>query len=61
MIEEVVGALGKVYKWESTATKGKESSELDMLEKAITKSAGTHWAEVRKLAQDFDGKLHGTR
>ena len=60
-IEEVVGTLGKAYKWESTATKGKESSELDTLEKAVAKSASTRWAEVRKLAQDFDGKLHETR
>ncbi|KIK01087.1 hypothetical protein K443DRAFT_99264 [Laccaria amethystina LaAM-08-1] len=60
-IEEVVGTLGKAYQWEFAATKEKGGSELDTLEKAVAKSGGTRWAEVQKLAQDFDGKLHETR
>lgn len=60
-IEEVVGTLGMAYKWELPTTKAKEGAELDTLEKAVAKSAGARWAEVRKLAQDFDGKLHEAR
>ena len=59
-MEEVVGTLGKAYKWELPA-KAKVSDEIDQLEKTIAERLGSKWTEVRKLAQDFDGTLHELR
>ena len=59
-MEEVVGTLGKAYKWELPA-KVRASDEVDRLEKIIEGRLGSKWTEVRKLAQDFDGQLHKSR
>lgn len=56
-MEEVVGTLGKAYKWE-LSVKAKASDELDQLENSIEERLGSKWTEVRKLAQDYDGQLH---
>ena len=56
-MEEIVGALGKAYKWELPA-KVRASDEVDQLEKSIEGRLGPKWTEVRKLAQDYDGQLH---
>ncbi|PPQ86765.1 hypothetical protein CVT25_012410 [Psilocybe cyanescens] len=60
-MEEVVGALGKAYKWELPASKTKTSAELDALEKTIKEQVGAKWTEVRKIAQDYNGELHESR
>ena len=59
-MEEVVGTLGKAYKWELPVT-AKASDEVDQLEKTIEGRLGSKWMEVRKLAQDYDGQLHQSR
>ena len=59
-MEEVVGTLGKAYKWELPG-KAKASDEVDQLEKTIEGRLGSKWTEVRKLAQDYDGQLHKLR
>jgi len=59
-MEEVVGTLGKAYKWEFP-TKARASDEVDQLEKTIKTRLGSKWAVVRKLAQDYDGQLHHLR
>ena len=56
-MEEVVGTLGKAYKWE-LLMKARESDEVDHLEKSIEERLGQKWTEVRKLAQDYDGHMH---
>ena len=56
-MEEVVGTLGKAYKWEFPV-KARASDEVDQLEKSIEGRLGPKWTEVRKLAQDYDGQLH---
>lgn len=58
-VEEVVGALGKAYKWEITASK--PNAELKALEKAIKAQLGPKWAEVRNLLLDYNGELHESR
>ncbi|KAF8164785.1 Sec63 Brl domain-containing protein [Crassisporium funariophilum] len=60
-MEEVVGALGKAYKWELPVTKSKASTEMEQIEKSIKERLGSKWTEVRKLAQDYDGELHEQR
>ncbi|CAA7269196.1 unnamed protein product [Cyclocybe aegerita] len=60
-MEDVVGALGKAYQWELDASKTKSTAELDTLEKTITEKLGAKWTEVRKVAVDYDGKLHEAR
>ena len=59
-MEEVVGALGKVYKWE-LPVKARAFVEVDRLEKSIEGKLGPKWTEVRKLALDYDGQLHKLR
>ena len=59
-MEEVVGTLGKAYKWE-LPVKARASGEVDQLEKSIKEKLGPKWTEVRKLAQDYDGQLHELR
>jgi translocation protein SEC63 len=56
-MEEVVGTLGKAYKWE-LPVKPRASDEVDQLEKSIEGRLGPKWTEVRKLAQDYDGHFH---
>ncbi|KJA18200.1 hypothetical protein HYPSUDRAFT_45520 [Hypholoma sublateritium FD-334 SS-4] len=60
-VEEVVGVLGKAYKWEVPASSAKSTPELDTLEKTIEEQLGSKWTEVRRLAKDHDGELHDTR
>ena len=59
-MEEVVGTLGKAFKWE-LPLKARASDEVDQLEKSIEGKLGSKWTEVRKLAQDYDGQLHMLR
>ena len=56
-MEEVVGTPGKAYKWELPVKAG-ASDEVDQLEKSIEGKLGSKWTEVRRLAQDYDGRLH---
>ena len=56
-MEEVVGTLGKAYKWE-LPVKARASDEVDQLEKSVEGKLGSKWTEVRRLAQDYDGQLH---
>ena len=58
-VEEVVGALGKSYKWEVAAVK--PNAELIKLEKAIKNQLGARWTEIRKLLLDHNGELHESR
>ncbi|KAF9475267.1 translocation protein sec63 [Pholiota conissans] len=60
-VEEVLGTLGKAYKWELPVYKTKASKELDTLEEAVTKELGSKWMEVRRLLKDYDGELHESR
>ena len=60
-LEEVVGVLGKAYKWEVPASKAKSAPELDTLENTIKERLGSKWTEVRRLTKDHDGELHETR
>jgi translocation protein SEC63 len=56
-IEEVLGTLGKAYKWEFPV-KARASDEDDQLEKSIEGKLGSKWTEVRRrLAQDY-GQMH---
>lgn len=57
--QEVVGALGKAYKWEMAAVK--PNLGLDELEKAIESQLGASWTEIRKLLLDYNGDLHESR
>ena len=45
-IEEVVGTLGKTYKWE-LPVKARASDEVDQLEKSIEEKLGSKWTEAR--------------
>jgi translocation protein SEC63 len=58
-VEEVVGALGKAYKWEIAAAQ--PNAKLDKLEKTIKSQLGARWIDVRKLIVDYDGELHESR
>ncbi|KAF9530979.1 Sec63 Brl domain-containing protein [Crepidotus variabilis] len=60
-IEEVVGALGKAYKWEMPASKQKVKKDLDDLEAQVKEKLGAKWLEVKKLLQDWNGETHASR
>lgn len=59
-MEEVVGVLGKAYKWELPVDT-RVSAEVDQLEKTIEGKLGSKWTQMRKLMQDYDGQLHQSR
>jgi translocation protein SEC63 len=41
--------------------KTQSKAELAELETVIKEQLGAKWTEVRKLAQDYSGELHGSR
>lgn len=50
MMGDVVGVVGKAYKWESAAKVQKAGDELKELEKNVEGQMGAEWTEVLRLA-----------
>jgi hypothetical protein len=56
-MKEVIGVLGKAYRWE--ATWAGTTAGLEELEKQIDEKMGSQWREVKDLVAS-DGKCEGT-